>query len=87
MIKANRGNVIIEGLRSDVAADFACIVRSMMSEDVGFTKEEIDELVGDSTKSEKELIDDTAEHLAKALRKIFDEVLADDSKEKSDDKG
>lgn len=91
MIKSDKGRVEIKETKSGIAADLACIVKALMDEEVGFTKEEILEIVELASKDDEDLAKEAADVLADALKTLVDKLLeardAVKEKESSDAEG
>ena len=75
MIKSDKGRVEINGTNSSIAADLACIVKSMMETDIGFTKEEILEIVELASKDDDDLAKEAADVLVDAVRTLVSKLL------------
>lgn len=75
MIKSDKGRVEIKETKSGIAADLACIVKSMMETDIGFTKEEILEIVELASKDDDDLAKEAADVLVDAVRTLVSKLL------------
>lgn len=69
MIKANRGEIKIEGSESEVLADFTCITRTLIMT-LNIPVEKIEELVGLSQKTDAEITEEFLKKLLEVAMKL-----------------
>ena len=71
MIKVKDGNVEVEGTRTQIKSDLACIVKGLMLGEGNFSKDEIMESVELGMKPDKEIEEMAKDVIFDILKEIF----------------